>query len=150
MESSHPTRVLIIAHRTAATPELLEAVRERSAQSPTRFTLLVPRASHGLHRVVDPEDHHPGEAQAVLDRALPLLADAAGAPVEGRIGDPAPLTALEDALNEQGYDEILISTLPTRLSRWLKLDLPSKAEGFGLPVHTLTASEPAEGAPTSP
>lgn len=148
MESSRPSRVLIVAHRTAATPELLAAVAERAAHSPARFTLLVPRASHGLHRVVDPEDHLPDEAQGVLDRALPLLADAAGTPVEGMIGDPAPLTALEDALNKHGFDEILISTLPTRLSRWLKLDLPSKAEGFGIPVRTLTASESPAGAPS--
>ncbi|GAC1437213.1 MAG: hypothetical protein NVSMB51_10470 [Solirubrobacteraceae bacterium] len=145
MESSNPARVLIVAYRTAATPALLEAVRTRASRGPARFTLLVPRAAHGLHRVVDPEEQGDDEAQSVLDRALPRLTAVAGTAVTGLIGDPAPLTAIDDALNSEGFDEIIISTLPTRLSRWLKLDLPSKAAGFGLPVHTVTAAEePAE------
>ena len=57
MESSEQARVLVVAHKTAATPALLDAVRERAARGPARFTLLVPNAAHGLHRVVDPEDH---------------------------------------------------------------------------------------------
>jgi hypothetical protein len=132
MESS-PSRVLVVAHRTAATAGLSDAVRRRASAGPARFTLLVPRTTHGLHRVMDPEDQDEGEARAILERALPLLSAAAGAPVAGLIGDPAPLTAIEDA--------IIISTLPTRMSRWLRLDLPSKLSGFGLPVTTVTASE---------
>jgi hypothetical protein len=145
MESStSPKRVLVVAHRTAATPALLDAVRERAAQGPTAFTLLVPNTAHGLHRVVDPEDQEAGEAQTVLDLALPLLKDAAGGPVEGIIGDPEPLNAIQDAVNLHGFDEIIISTLPKRVSRWLHLDLPSKANGLGLPVTTITATDSAE------
>ena len=48
-------------------------------------------------------------------------------------------TAIEDAINADGYDEIIISTLPARVSRWLHLDLPHKAAGLGLPVTTVTA-----------
>ena len=145
MESStSPTRVLVVAHRTAATPALSEAVRERAARGPTSFTLLVPNTAHGLHRVVDPEDQEAGEAQTVLDLALPLLEDAAGAPVEGMIGDPEPLNAIHDAVNVHGFDEIIISTLPTRVSRWLKLDLPSKLNGLGLPVTTVTGKDDDE------
>src|SRR3954454_2575046 len=78
MESStSPQRVLVVAHRTAATPALIEAVRDRAARGPTSFTLLVPNSAHGLHRVIDPEDQEAGEAQTVLDLALPLLEDAA-------------------------------------------------------------------------
>jgi hypothetical protein len=143
MEASTPARVLVVAHKTAATSGLLDAVRERAARSPAKFTLLVPRAAPGLHRVVDPEDQSGDEAQQVLDRALPLLSEAAGSPVDGMSGDPAPLTAIEDALHLRGFDEIIISTLPTRVSRWLKLDLPSKAAGLGLPVTTVTATDEA-------
>ena len=132
-------RVLVVANRTAATPALLDAVRERAARGPCTFTLLVPNPAHGLHRVVDPEDQSESEAQQVLELALPLLEDAGGAPVEGMIGDPEPLAAIQDAVNLHGFDEIIISTLPTRVSRWLKLDLPSKAAGLGLPVTTVTA-----------
>jgi hypothetical protein len=143
MESSAPARVLVVAHKTAATPALLQAVRERAARGPATFTLLVPNAAHGLHRVVDPEDMQTGEAHDVLELALPLLSDAAGSEVTGMIGDPAPLTAIQDAVNVHGFDEIIISTLPARVSRWMKLDLPSKASGLGLPVTTVNAKESA-------
>jgi hypothetical protein len=141
MESSTPTRVLVVAHRTAATPALLDAVRERAARGPAVFTLLVPNAAHGLHRVVDAEDQDDDAAQAVLELALPLLEEAAGAPVEGLVGDPEPLSAIQDAINLRGFDEIIISTLPARVSKWLRLDLPSKVGGLGLPTTTVSARE---------
>jgi hypothetical protein len=144
MESSAaPTRVLVVAHKTAATQPLLDAVRERSSHGPCAFTLLVPNPAHGLHRVVDAEDQDADEAQAVLDTALPELSEAAGGPVEGIVGDPDPVAAVHDAINLRGFDEIIISTLPTRVSRWLKLDLPSKVSGMGLPVRTVTPSDDA-------
>jgi hypothetical protein len=133
------TRVLVVANRTAATPALIEAVRERAAAGPARFTLLVPHTSKGLHRLVDPEDQGQSEAQDTIELAVPLLEEAAGAQVESLIGDAEPLAAIQDAVNLHGFDEIIISTLPTRVSRWLKLDLPSKASGLGLPVTTVTA-----------
>ena len=139
MESSE-TRVLVVANRTAATPALVEAVRARAAKSPARFTLLVPNPAKGLHRVVDPEDQSQDEAEQTLELAIPLLEQAAGSAVEGMVGDAEPLAAIQDAINIHGFDEIIISTLPTRVSRWLKLDLPSKAAGLGLPVTTVIAS----------
>jgi hypothetical protein len=141
MESSTPTRVLVVAHRTAATPALLHAVRERAARGPCAFTLLVPNVAHGLHRIVDAEDQGEDAAQSVLALALPLLEEAAGGHVEGMVGDPEPLNAVQDAVNLQGFDEIIVSTLPVRVSRWLHLDLPSKIGGLGLPVTTITATE---------
>jgi nucleotide-binding universal stress UspA family protein len=139
MESSAPARVLVVAHRTAATPALLDAVRARAAAGPAIFTLLVPRAPHGLHRFVDPEDTDDAEAQEVLELALPLLEEAVGAPVEGKIGDPNPADAIQDAVNIDGYDEIIISTLPARVSKWLHINLPAKLTPLGLPITTVTA-----------
>jgi hypothetical protein len=141
MESSTPAHVLVVAHRTAATTGLRDAVGHRAAAGPARFTLLVPRTAHGLHRIMDPEDQDDSEAREILTRALPLLSEAAGSPVDGLIGDPAPLTAIEDTINRETYDEIILSTLPTHLSRWLRLDLPRKVAGFGIPVTTVTATE---------
>jgi nucleotide-binding universal stress UspA family protein len=103
------------------------------------FTLLVPNPTHGLHSVVDPEDQGTDEAQAIVELAVPLLEEAAGAKVEHLIGDPRPLDAIQDAVNLHGFDEIILSTLPARVSRWLHLDLPSKVGGLGLPVTTVTA-----------
>ena len=81
MESSEiPIRVLVVAHKTAATQPLLDVVRERAQRGPCTFTLLVPNATHGLHKIVDPEDQSAGEANAVIDHALPLLSEAAGTP----------------------------------------------------------------------
>lgn len=138
MESS-AARVLVIANRTAATPALLDAVRERAAEPPCVFTLLVPSITHGLHTVVDPEDQGSLEAEAVLQLAIPLLEEAAGAPVESMIGVAEPLAAIQDAINLHGFDEIILSTLPKRVSRWLRLDLPHKVGGLGLPVTVVTA-----------
>ena len=147
MESSSPTRVLVVANKTAATPALMQAVRERAARGPTSFTLLVPNTAHGLHKVMDPEDHlDQSEAEYVIELAQPLLEEAADGPVDAIIGDPEPLAAIQDAVNLYGFDEIIISTLPTRVSRWLKLDLPSKVKGLGLPITTITAKGRSEAA----
>ncbi|HYM44653.1 MAG TPA: hypothetical protein VES65_00630 [Solirubrobacteraceae bacterium] len=142
MESSASTsRVLVVAHKTAATRPLLDAVRERAQRGKCAFTLLVPNATHGLHKVVDPEDQGQSEGQTVLDRALPLLESAAGAPVTGLLGDPDPIAAVHDAINLHGFDEVIVSTLSARMSRWLRLDLPSKVAGMGLPVTTVTPGD---------
>jgi hypothetical protein len=142
MESStSASRVLIVAHKTAATQPLLDAVRERAERGSCTFTLLVPNATHGLHKVVDPEDQAAGEARAVLDLALPLLEAAAGSPIEGLVGDPDPVAAVHDAINLHGFDEVIVSTLSAKVSRWLRLDLPSKVAGMGLPVTTVTPGE---------
>jgi len=142
MEASAPARVLVVAHRTAATPALLDAVRARAGAGPATFTLLVPRAARGLHRVMDPEDTDETEAQAVLELALPLLEEAVGASVDGKIGDPNPVDAINDAVNIDGFDEIIISTLPARVSRWMHLDIPAKLTALGLPITTVTAKSP--------
>jgi hypothetical protein len=141
MESSIPARVLVVAHRTAATTGLADAVWRRAVSGPARFTLLVPRTAHGLHRIVNPEDQDDTEAREILAAALPLLSAAAGSQVEGLVGDPVPLTAIEDAIHRQSFDEIIISTLPTPVSRWLRLDLPRKVAAFGIPLTTITAVE---------
>jgi hypothetical protein len=125
-------RVLVVAHRTAATPRLLEAVRGRAQRSPCTFTLLVPRPYW------DPDTD---EAAATLELALPLLEEAAGDHVEGILGDSDPLVAIQQAIEEAGFDEIIISTLPARVSRWLHRDLPHRVEALGLPLTVVTAQQ---------
>jgi hypothetical protein len=140
MSESDGKRVLIVAHRTAATPALIDAVRERAAEGAASFTLLVPNPAHGLHRVVDPEDVGEDEAMATVELATPLLEEAVGGEVDHLIGVAEPLAAIQDAMNLHGpFDEIIIGTLPRRVSRWLRLDLPHKAAGLGVPVTTVTA-----------
>jgi hypothetical protein len=143
---SEPAHVLVVAHQTAATPGLLDAVRERAARSPATFHLVVPQQPHGIHKLVDPQDAGVEEAQRVLEVALPRLSEAAGHEVSGNVGDAEPLMAIQDAVNLGDYDEIIISTLPLGISRWLKLDLVSKARGLGLPVTHVAAASKVEAA----
>jgi hypothetical protein len=133
-------RVLIVANRTAATEKLQEAVRQRALAGPAMFHLLVPATPRGLHRVVDPEVAGREEAEAQLELALELLREAAGADVTGHVGDSDAMAAISDALHRRDVDEIIISTLPRRLSRWMRLDLPSKVRGWGRPVTHVEAA----------
>ena len=130
------------------TRPMTRPLRERAQRGPCTFTLLVPNTSRGLERIADPEDHDEADARATLELALPLLEEAAGGPVTGMVGVPEPLAAIQDAVNLHGFDEVILSTLPSRVSRWLKLDLPSKLSGLGLPVTTVTPSS-RESAVTS-
>jgi hypothetical protein len=130
MDPSAVGRVLIVANRTAPTPGLLQRVRARALEGPARFTLLVPRAYW------DPETE---EAAITLELALPLLEDAAGSHVEGVIGDTDPYVAVCDMLARETFDEIIVSTLPQRVSHWLRRDLPARVEKLGLPVTVVIA-----------
>ena len=130
MESSAPRRILIVANRTAATPALIDVVRKRASEGACRFTLLVPRTFW---------DADTEQSAVTLELAIPLLEEAAGTHVEGLIGDSDPFVAVTGALDQDLYDEIIISTLPARVSHWLHLDLPAKVQRLGLPVTVITA-----------
>ena len=133
------THVLVVANRTAESDELLAALRERAEVAPTRFTLLVPATPHGVAWAAD-MDSGSEEAEAHMAKALERLA-AAGLEVEGVLGDSDPIAAVQDAVNAGGqFDAAVVSTLPTHLSRWLKLDLPHRVERTtGLPVQHVEA-----------
>lgn len=147
---SEAAKVLVVAHQTAATGPLIEAIRERADQGPARFHLVVPRQPHGLEKVLNPAETGEAQARKVMNDALPKLSSAAGHEVTGSIGDSEPLMAIEDAVHLGGYDEIIISTLPLGVSRWLHLDLISKARGLGLPVtHVLAPAHDVQPAAAS-
>jgi hypothetical protein len=116
------TRVLVVANRTAATPLLLDEVRNRAAAGPCQFTLLIP----------DADVRSAGDW--TLDAALPELERAAGAPVHGLVDGPFPLESVYETLRAGDYDEVIVSTLSRRFSRWLHRDIPGRIRAMGYPV----------------
>jgi hypothetical protein len=132
--------VLVVANRTAECEELEQALKDRAAKGDSvKFTLVVPSA-HGLAKAANPDEEMP-EAQRHVDNAVAKLRDA-GLDVEGQLGDPDPVAAVQDAHNTGTYDEVIVSTLPTHLSKWLRVDLPRKAaHATGLPVTHVVGSQ---------
>jgi hypothetical protein len=128
MPAGDRKRILLVANRTAATPTLLDEVRRRVAAGPCVFALLVPDAPWADH-------------DWTLDRALPLLEGAANGHVDGLIGGPEPFDAVRSALRDGQYDEVIVSTLSRRTSRWLRRDLPRRIAQLGVPVTVLSAPE---------
>ncbi|HWT22640.1 MAG TPA: hypothetical protein VN213_03965 [Solirubrobacteraceae bacterium] len=132
MPDPSPARVLIVANRTAATPALLDAIRARADRSPCRFTLLVPQ-------LAAEEMFGEEEARKTLELAIPLLEEVVDGRVEGIVGPHDALLAIERTLVHEHFDEVIISTLPERVSHWLKRDLPARVERLGIPVTVVTA-----------
>ena len=134
-------RVLVVANRTAESPELLDALRTRTMQGPCHFTLLVPSTPHGIGWAAD---MHGGGDEAERHRAgfLQELRDEGINVSEAKVGDPDPLAAIQDECNFHEYDELIVSTLPLKISKWLRVDLPRKAQAAtGLPVTHVIGSE---------
>jgi hypothetical protein len=127
-----PARVLIVANRTAATPALIETVRERAAQGSCSFVLLVPQ-------LVAEEAFGEDEARKTIELAVPLLEEAAGGEVPAVIGSSDAMLAVERVLVHEHFDEVIVSTLPERVSHWLKRDLPTRIERLGIPVTVVRA-----------
>ena len=149
--SVHPhAQVLVVAHRTAATPALLAAIRARVEHGPATFHLLVPNpAEHAeLNEAERAQKHREGEH--VLTLALPLIDEASGRHTEGSVSiRHDPMDAIEETLNEGDFHEIILSTLPRSVSHWLHVDLPSRVAHLGLPLRTIIAPERAAGRATN-
>jgi hypothetical protein len=129
MTATRVRRVLTVASRTAATPTLLERVRRLAAEEATAFSLLIPD--------VEKSDH----TDWTLELALPLLERAARGPVEGLTGAADPFEAIRNAVAKGNFDEVLISTLPRRVSQWLRRDLPRRVAALGIPVTLVTPEQ---------
>jgi hypothetical protein len=113
------THTLVLANQTAGGEPLFAELKRRAAESPHRFTVVVPQDGG--------QGHHVAEARERLQRLLEHL-HAEGIPATGGIGDPDPFTAVMNALQFYRVDEIVISTLPKMRSRWLRSDLVGRVE----------------------
>ncbi|MEA2284485.1 MAG: hypothetical protein QOJ21_528 [Solirubrobacteraceae bacterium] len=133
-------RVLVIANRTADSPQLRAALLQRRERGPIAVTLLVPAGW---------EIQEPGgdvaSGRRRLDAAVRGLEEH-GLPVEARLGDPDPVAALRDAWRPGRFDELIVSTLPGGRSRWMALDLPRHARSItGVAVTHVEAAPAAAG-----
>jgi hypothetical protein len=134
---------LIVANRTLASPTLAAAVAQRVAAGAAAFHVVVPATpvSHGL---TWDEDEAEAAARERLDGVLARLR-AMGVEATGEVGSKDPVDAVQDALRNRSVDEIIISTLPVRISRWLGQDVPTKLRrSVDVPVEVVVApDEPA-------
>jgi hypothetical protein len=138
-------RYLIVANKTLLGDPLLARVRECLAAGPCQFHLVVPAS------------HVPGRGMWMEGRERALAAERLGialerfraldpeAEVDGEVGDTRPIDAIRDAMLHAGrFDEIILSTLPPGLSKWLRQDLPHRVERtFELPTSTIVAARAA-------
>src|SRR5688500_9622607 len=125
MDRSRPTRILVVANRTAATYRLLNEVRRRALEAPCEFVLLIPDV--GDRRTPD----------WTFPTALPLMRREAMGRVGTVAAGPHPLASIQNALRHGDFDEIIVSTRPRRISRWLRRDLVHRIMELGLPVTAI-------------
>lgn len=139
---SEKARVLVVANRTAPSDELLEALVQRLERGPAEFFLVVPATPRGASWITDMNSANGAvAAEDALARALERW-QAVGIECMGRVGDSDPLAAATDAANDGEFDEVIVSTLPKHVSKWLHLDLPHKvAHAVGLPTEHVSAHE---------
>lgn len=127
-------RILVVANQTCESPELLEALKARAAQGDAEFFLVVPASGHSMIEKATDPDAAAAETVTHLDHAVKRFREE-GLTVEGQLGDGDPIAAVQDAVNFNEFDEAIVSTLPARASKWLKMDLPTRVERTtGLPV----------------
>ncbi len=119
--------VLVVANETVLGEPLLEAIRQRAAQSPAAFLIVCPQS--------DPtESHHP-EAERRLRAALATLRSE-GIEAHGQIAHPDPFTAAMETIHDERVDEVIVSTFPGERSRWLRRDLVGRLRAeSGVPVQ---------------
>ena len=122
MAPAQPTRILVVAHRTASTPVLLDEIGRRARAAPCAFALLIPDAPKRKG------------ADWTLEDAIPLVEREAQGKVRGLVGGPDPFEAVERAMREEDFDEIIVSPLREQRSRWRRRDLVHRIAGLGLPV----------------
>jgi len=127
--------VLVLANQTVLGQPLIDAIHDRSVASPAEFTLLIPADAIGAERR--------------LKSICRLMADA-GIEATGRLGDPDPVVSVGNAIHDEQFDEVIVSTFPEATSGWLRRDVLGRIRSFGLPVtHVVVTQQEAEAAEES-
>ena len=149
---------LVVANQTLGGEPLMSEIRDRIARGPCEFIVVVPATyptdlaatwtlpidpAFGIEPIDTSEQIERARAQAEerLDRVLTDIRDC-GATAVGELGDPDPMRAIEEVLERRAFDEVILSTLPAGISRWLGMDLPTRCERrVDIPVTTLIAGD---------
>lgn len=130
---------LVIGNQTLDSAELAAAIRARVAEGPVEFHVVVPATPVGRGLTWD-ESEARAAAEKRLAEALARLR-AEGLSCSGEVGSRDPVEAAEDALRARDVDEVILSTLPAGISRWLGQDVPSRLKGaVTVPVTVVTTT----------
>jgi hypothetical protein len=152
-------RYLVVANQTLGGARLRQEIRDRIEAEPSSFYVLVPNTRavdyHGVPAAggmvpmptlltasgPTTDEEATAEARLRLDQLLSRL-HKLDVKVEGELGDPDPLAAIGNVLKRRQFDEVILSTLPHRVSRWLRTDLPRNVRRrFDLPVTVVISAE---------
>jgi hypothetical protein len=138
-------RYLVVGNQTLASERLAKKIHDALSAGPAHFHLVVP--------ATPPQEHltwTEGAARDIAERRLEAAVErftAMGAGVDGEVGDASPMEAIRSVLKEQSFDEIILSTLPLRFSRWVKQDLPHRVHReFDLPISHVVEERRAKEA----
>jgi hypothetical protein len=124
---------LVVANVTATSDELIEVLKARAAEEAASFTLVIPATPFGGGREA---------ALTTLSRAVDQLREA-GLEADGSVGNADPILAVTDVWDPKRYDEIVVSTLPMRFSKWLHAGLPERiAKLTNAPVTHVVSQPP--------
>ncbi len=140
-------RILVVAHQTLGGQHLLEEVGRRMKSGDCQVHVLVP-VHHPMGAFTEGSIH--AEAEKVLQAGMTRIRelDKSGkVDVTGEVGDANAVYAVQVLRNRgETFDEILVSTLPRGVSRWMLGDVPKKVGRVypGVPcVHVIAEREPA-------
>ena len=116
---------LVVANQTLGGTALTQVVTERATIEAATFHVVVP--------ATEPADEHPPVAGTASENAYRRLhealerLEAAGVRATGELGAADPMQAIRDALTAHSYSGLIISTLPSGISGWVRMDLPHRA-----------------------
>lgn len=143
--------ILVVANQTLAGEQLQELLRSRLEEGPADVFVVVPMtAVHNDLTLQNPllrEAGTPSGAEAASQQTYRMASErlrkglglirTLGCEVSGEVGDENPMDAVDQAFKRQTFDEVVVSTLPTGVSRWLRADLPSRVHRkHHVPVYT--------------
>ena len=119
---------LLVANETAESEDLLHAVSKIHARDPdAAFVIVVPATPLNLLQQFEGTAKSARWLAAQRAQSTRQKLESLGIRVRStRVGNWDPYLAIEDELLHEEYEAIVVSTLPPGLSRWLRMDLPSR------------------------